>query len=79
MSKQPYNAKPSAAAPASTGTMTMPKPAASQNGGFEMKPVSADAVRRRAYEIYLARAAKGQPGNAASDWLQAERELNNKR
>lgn len=32
-----------------------------------------DAIRARAYEIYLARA--GRPGNAASDWVQAEREI----
>ena len=33
----------------------------------------ADAVRIRAYEIYLARGDR--PGSAEEDWLQAEREL----
>ena len=79
MAKQPFNAKPVAATPTPTGTMTMPKPVPAQNSGFEMKPVSQDAIRRRAYEIFLARSAKGQQGNAASDWLQAERELSAKR
>ena len=32
-----------------------------------------DRVRRRAYEIFRERGSK--PGDAASDWLQAEREL----
>jgi hypothetical protein len=32
-----------------------------------------EAIRRRAYEIYLER--DGQPGCELDDWLQAEREL----
>jgi hypothetical protein len=32
-----------------------------------------EEIRRRAYEIYLAR--DGQPGGELDDWLQAEREL----
>ena len=32
-----------------------------------------ETIRRRAYELYLARG--DQPGNALDDWLQAEREL----
>ncbi len=34
-----------------------------------------DAVRRKAYELYLERVAKGQPGDDRTDWLRAEREL----
>lgn len=34
-----------------------------------------DLVRRRAYEIYLARVRAGGRGDALSDWLQAEREV----
>jgi hypothetical protein len=34
-------------------------------------------VQRRAYEIYLGR--NGAPGDAVSDWLQAERELRDAR
>jgi hypothetical protein len=34
-----------------------------------------DQVRRRAYEIYLARTRAGIPGDALSDWLQAERQV----
>lgn len=33
-----------------------------------------DLIRRRAYEIFLAR--NGGPGDHVSDWLQAEQELN---
>lgn len=36
----------------------------------EVKP---DLIRQRAYEIFLAR--KGGPGDSASDWARAEREL----
>jgi len=34
-----------------------------------------DDVRKRAYEIYMARRTTGSPGGPESDWLQAEREL----
>lgn len=36
--------------------------------------VGEDRVRTRAYEIYLER--RDGPGDAVSDWLQAEHELN---
>lgn len=39
-------------------------------------PVTPDRIRGRAYEIYQARNDGGRPGDATSDWLQAERELN---
>ncbi|MGD8452413.1 MAG: DUF2934 domain-containing protein [Phycisphaerae bacterium] len=35
-----------------------------------------DQIRQRAYEIFLAR--NGGPGDASSDWAQAERELHQK-
>ncbi len=34
-----------------------------------------ERVRRRAYELYEERMRDGRPGDATSDWLQAEREL----
>jgi Protein of unknown function (DUF2934) len=34
-----------------------------------------DRVRSRAYEIYQTRSCYGVPGDALSDWLQAEREV----
>lgn len=40
----------------------------------EAKP-TADQVRVRAYELYLARKAKSLPGDARSDWINAELEL----
>lgn len=39
-------------------------------------PASPERIRARAYEIYLKRCNDGQGGDALSDWLQAERELN---
>ncbi len=45
-------------------------------GGLD---VTEEAIRRRAYEIYLGRCGTGDspvsPGNPTADWLQAEREL----
>jgi hypothetical protein len=41
---------------------------------MEVKP-NPDAVRRRAYELYMECTAKGKPGDDKSDWLQAERDL----
>lgn len=35
-----------------------------------------DRIRSRAYEIFSARRANGAAGDALSDWLQAEREVN---
>jgi hypothetical protein len=37
---------------------------------------SAEQVRRRAYEIYEERCRTGGDGNAESDWIRAEFELN---
>jgi hypothetical protein len=37
------------------------------------RAASPEAIRARAYEIYLARGA--QPGRELEDWAQAEREL----
>jgi hypothetical protein len=35
------------------------------------------SIRKRAQEIYLKRMEEGTPGDAESDWYQAEEELNN--
>ena len=42
--------------------------------GVELKP-SADSIRKRAYELFMERVAKGRPGDERTDWLQAEKEL----
>jgi len=34
--------------------------------------ITKDEVRLRAYQIYCARIARGQPGSEIDDWLQAE-------
>jgi hypothetical protein len=49
-------------------------PGTALSGPVELKP-SADAIRKRAYELYLERVAMGQPGDDRSDWIRAEREL----
>jgi hypothetical protein len=41
--------------------------------------VTADAIRKRAAEIYHERMQKGHRGDELSDWLQAEKELNGKK
>jgi hypothetical protein len=40
----------------------------------EVKP-NPDDVKRRAYEIYLGRIARGEPGTQETDWSRAESEL----
>jgi len=43
-----------------------------------MRPLrvsSEEAIRYRAYEIFQARSSQGSPGDALSDWVQAEREM----
>ena len=49
-----------------------PKPRAGELGVNGGKPTP-DCIRLRAYEISQAR--NGGPGNAASDWIQAEQEV----
>lgn len=46
--------------------------AAGRTAGVKPAP---ELVRTRAYELYQSRCAKGVPGDAATDWTQAEREL----
>ena len=50
-------------------------PPARQTGHRSAAPIepSPDLIRRRAYEIFLAR--NGRPGDHVADWCQAEREL----
>ncbi len=56
-----------------------PAPIASvQNTVREVKP-TADQIRQRAYNIYTQRLASGGGGDQQSDWLKAERELNDGR
>jgi hypothetical protein len=49
-------------------TIGVPAATADERGG-----ITADAIARRAFEVYLARG--GQHGRDIEDWLQAEREL----
>ena len=51
-------------------TRNMAKRASSPSLRFE---VPEERIRTRAYEIYLAR--RDSPGDAVSDWFQAEHEL----
>ncbi len=58
---------------------TMTAPASAKNKKSVLMPngpIPADRVRSRAYEIYLGRQGAAGAGDATSDWLQAERELN---
>ena len=41
------------------------------------RKVDARSIRKRAQEIYLNRIEEGTPGDADSDWFQAEEELRN--
>jgi hypothetical protein len=41
------------------------------------KRITEASIRKRAQEIYLKRMEEGLPGDADSDWRQAEKELRN--
>jgi len=61
---------PNLRAPGAAGAPT--RTAGGQSVEMKSNP---DAIRRRAYELFLERTAKGRPGDDTADWLQAEREL----
>jgi len=42
------------------------------------RKIDVRSIRKRAAEIYRRRMEEGNPGDAESDWLQAEQELMNK-
>lgn len=74
MAKATSNANSTAKRPAA------PAPAAAAHASSAEPKASPDLVRRRAYEIYLERIARGNgDGDAIADWLQAERECAAKR
>lgn len=51
------------------------KKATTVRSGKAKPKITADAIRRRAAEIYHQRMQHGTTGDELSDWLQAEKEL----
>ncbi|MBX3384477.1 MAG: DUF2934 domain-containing protein [Phycisphaeraceae bacterium] len=70
-------AAPASATVKKSSTTAAPKDChpATPSAGISVE-VTVDHIRARAYEIYQARNGSGGPGDEASDWAQAERELN---
>lgn len=68
-------AKGKAAGSGVTRTPVMAASAPGSNGNGDAAP-SAELIRRRAYEVFLARGET--PGDELSDWLTAEREITEK-
>lgn len=61
-----------------TSTKTTAKSAAkttAKKTTSRAKKITEDDIRKKAEEIYNKRILKGVPGNAESDWLQAEKTL----
>lgn len=56
--------------------MTAKKVSTGEKASSRKKP-GVRAISKRAEEIYLKRIEEGTPGDADSDWLQAEEELMN--
>jgi len=54
---------------------TAPKTVAKKTVKKVTKNITENDIRAKAQEIYSKRILKGTPGNAESDWLQAEQEL----
>ena len=71
MAKQQSNSVPTST-PSKASAAAKP-----QNSIREVKP-TVDDIRRRAYELYCQRVAKGTRGTPEGDWQQAERELTSK-
>lgn len=55
--------------------MAMGTPPPIPVGAPSNPPAGAERIRARAYEIYQQRVKRGTPGDAVSDWVQAEREI----
>jgi hypothetical protein len=70
--------KPTAVATAPSSPQARPAATTPQIPPIGAARPTADQVRQRAYQIYLERTAKGDRGDAAADWLRAERELAHK-
>ncbi|TWT41121.1 hypothetical protein RAS1_38140 [Phycisphaerae bacterium RAS1] len=66
-------AKKNPTAPATSTAQPVSRIQAAPAPGSSSGPISADQIRKRAYEIYLRR--NGGPGDPTADWLTAEREL----
>jgi hypothetical protein len=78
MSRAAINSKkPVTTSAPSTNAHTKPIPAAQAGAIREVKP-TVDQIRARAYQLYIERTARGDRGDAAADWLRAERELSHK-
>lgn len=85
MARKAANGKKSAGSTASSPATTnkssagsppgVVRPAPPHDGAIREVKVSAEQIRKRAFELYCQRAAKGIDGDSTSDWLQAEREL----
>lgn len=77
LSTRAKGAKSPQATGRSTRTVTKPRGTDQRSAQIEAVPCEPaptfEQIRKRAYEYYLERS--GAPGDATSDWLQAEREL----
>jgi len=58
-----------------TAPKTAPKAAPKSKAASGKRKISESAIRKRAEEIYQRRTENGIPGDADSDWRQAEEEL----
>lgn len=76
-----FSAKRKPVAVPAAGKSSQPAPSSNGAGNVPAsRPVvvsapSIEAVRLRAYELYLDRSSRGESGDPADDWLKAEREL----
>src|SRR4029077_11875977 len=56
-------------------TEPVPQPVTREDVTQPRQSVTQEDVGRRAYELYDERTKSGQPGTAADDWVQAQKEL----
>ncbi len=71
--EKPIRAKAAATTPRKRTPAKKSAPFPSQNG--HLHPITAEQIALRAYYLAEKRQKKGVPGNANSDWLEAEAQL----
>ncbi len=75
MAKTPSKSQPAPRRKAGTTTTSRSKPRAKTAAPGGEPSLDPEHIRAKAYEIYARRTAQGTPGDAESDWLEAQEEL----
>jgi hypothetical protein len=75
MAKTPSKSQPAPRRKAGTTTASRSEPRGKSAAPGGTPTLDPEHIRARAYEIYARRTSEGTPGDAESDWLEAQEEL----